>query len=171
MPTAKPTHPPHPGSMLRQTLALLGWLTFTFLAAAGAVFTDSGQGVWYAALNKPSWQPPPAVFGPVWTTLYIVMAVAAWRVWRTPKRTPGRTGALTVFAVQWVLNAAWTPLFFGAHLIGVALVDIVLLVAALTATVVFFSRVDRSAAWLMLPTLAWVVFATVLNFVLWRLNG
>jgi len=151
----------------RLALALAGWLVLCFAAASlGGLFLP---GEWYASLKKPSWNPPGWVFGPVWSTLYAMMAVAAWLVWRrggwAARRRP-----LTLFLVQLPCNAAWTPLFFGWHRPGLAFVDIVLLWLAIVATVVAFRPVSRAAAWLLAPYLAWVSFAAVLNFTLWRLN-
>ncbi len=125
---------------------------------------------WYAALRKPSWNPPGWVFGPVWTVLYTMMAVSAWMVWRRGGWRVQR-GLLMMFLVQLALNAAWTPLFFGLHRPGLALVDIVLLWIAIAMTVSSFKQVHRRAAWMLLPYLAWVSFATVLNFTLWRMNA
>ena len=125
---------------------------------------------WYAALRKPAWNPPGWVFGPVWTMLYTLMAVAAWLVWRrggfATQRRP-----LTLFLVQLALNAAWTPLFFGLHWPGVALAEMGLLWAALGATLLAFRSVSSVAAALLTPYLAWVSFAAVLNFTLWHLNA
>ena len=153
---------------LRLLLALGGWLLLCFAAAALGGFFMPGE--WYASLEKPSWNPPGWVFGPVWTALYAVMAVAAWLVWRrggfAAQRRP-----LLLFSVQITLNAAWTPLFFGLHRPGLAFAEIVLLWLAIAATLVVFARVSRPAAWLLVPYLAWVSFAAVLNFTLWRLNA
>lgn len=166
----KPTVPPpqptsHPW---RRGLALLVSLALTFGAAALGAFFMPGE--WYASLAKPSWNPPSWVFGPVWTTLYTLMAVAAWLVWQ---RGEGgvRRRALGLYLGQLVLNAAWTPLFFGLHLLGVALVEMLLLWVAIVATIAAFHRVHRLAAWLLVPYLAWVSFAAFLNFTLWRLNA
>lgn len=127
-------------------------------------------GEWYASLRKPAWNPPGWIFGPVWTALYTMMAVAAWMVWRhggfTAQRRP-----LALFLLQLALNAAWTPLFFGWHRPGLAFAEIVLLWLAIAATLVAFRPVSRAAAWLLAPYLAWVSFATVLNLTLWRLNA
>lgn len=128
------------------------------------------MGDWYAALHKPSWNPPPWVFGPAWTFLYITMAVAAWLVWREGGWKAQRR-ALGLFIVQWFLNALWTPLFFGAHLPGVAFGEIVLLWLAIAATLVAFWRVKKAAGLLLVPYLAWVSFAAALNFTIWRLNS
>jgi len=154
--------------MGRQILALVGWVVLCFAGAAfGGLFMP---GEWYALLKKPSWNPPGWVFGPVWTALYTVMAVAAWLIWRLggwqAQRRP-----LMLFFLQLVLNAAWTPLFFGLHRPGMAFFEIVLLWLTIAATVIAFSRVSRAAAWLLAPYLAWVSFAAVLNFTLWRLNS
>jgi len=125
---------------------------------------------WYASLEKPSWNPPGWVFGPVWTALYTMMAVAAWLVWRrggfAAQRLP-----LGLFMVQLAFNALWTPLFFGFHWIGTAFVEILLLGLAIAATLAAFRSVSRLAMWLLVPYLAWVSFAAVLNYTLWRLNS
>ncbi len=152
---------------MRPLLALIGWLCVTFLApAAGAWMTSPA---WYAALVKPAWSPPAWLFGPVWTLLYVLMAVAAWLVWREGGWLRQRR-ALTLYLVQLVLNAAWTPIFFGLRQPGWALVEIIALWIAILATLLAFKRVRPLAAWLLAPYLAWVSFATVLNFTLWRLN-
>ena len=151
-----------------QALALAGWLALCFAAAATGVFVSTGD--WFAALNKPSWNPPAWVFGPAWTFLYITMAVAAWLVWREGGWKAQRR-ALGLFIIQWFLNALWTPLFFGAHLPGVAFGEIVLLWLAVAATLVAFWRVKKAAGLLLVPYLAWVSFAAALNFTIWRLNS
>ena len=138
-------------------------------AGLGAAWTNLSVGDWYATLNKPSWTPPDWLFGPVWTTLYIMMAVAAWLVWRKN----GLADAwmpLLLFAVQLLLNTAWSALFFGMRNPGIALADIVLLWIAILATVIAFGRVSSLAASLLVPYLAWVSFATALNWSIWRMN-
>ncbi len=155
-------------SLRLRWLALLGWLTVSFSAAfVGTLF---GPDQWYEALNKPSWTPPNWVFGPVWTTLYVMMAVAAWLVWQQGGFVRQRR-ALTWYFTQLALNAAWTPLFFGLQRPGIAFVEIVLLWVAISMTALAFHRVSRVAAWLLAPYLAWVSFAALLNFFLWRLNA
>ncbi len=155
-------------SRLKLALSLAGWLGLCFGAAAFGGFF--GPGEWYATLKKPAWNPPGWIFGPVWTALYAMMAVAAWLVWQrggfASQRRP-----LTLFLVQLALNAAWTPLFFGLHLPGLAFAEILLLWLAIAATLKFFRVVSRAAAWLFAPYLAWVTFAAALNFALWRLNS
>lgn len=131
----------------------------------GALVTDAA---WYRELARPSWAPPGWVFGPVWLTLYTMMGVAAWQVWRTPSG-PARTRALGWFAAQLALNAAWTPVFFGLRSLGGGLIVIGLLVAAIVGTIRAFRVIAPRAAWLMAPYLAWVLFATALNGALWWL--
>jgi tryptophan-rich sensory protein len=126
-------------------------------------------GAWYASLAKPSWNPPNAIFGPVWSVLYVLMGVAAWLVWR--KAGFSNAGAaLILFVVQLVLNALWSYLFFGLHRPDMAFLDIVALWVVILVVAALFWRVDRIAGGLMVPYVAWVTFASYLNFVLWRLN-
>ena len=134
----------------------------------GVPFTGSAR-EWYAELRKPSFAPPPEVFGPVWTALYAMIGVAGWLVLRSPP-SPQRKRALVLFGAQLALNAAWTPIFFGTRRKTLALVEIVVLWVALVATVRAFWRVRPLAAVLLLPYLAWVTFAAVLNGALVRLN-
>lgn len=138
-------------------------------AGLGAAWTDLSVGDWYATLNKPSWNPPNWVFGPVWTTLYIMMAIAAWLVWRCKGLRDGWLPLLQ-FAVQLSLNAAWSALFFGMRNPGIAFADIVLLWMGIVATIIAFGRVSTLAATLLVPYLAWVSFAAVLNGSIWRMN-
>lgn len=149
-------------------LALLGWLALSFAAGfVGSRFTPSE---WYQQIVKPSWTPPGAVFGPVWSVLYIMMGVAAWLVWRNGESSRVVT-PLTLFIVQLVLNALWSYLFFGLHRPGFALVDIVALWVVIVLTLIAFWRVSVPAGALLAPYLAWVTFASFLNFSIWRLNA
>lgn len=152
---------------MTRPLALLLWILLCFTAAAGGGFVMTGD--WYAMLSKPTWNPPSWVFGPVWTLLYLMMGVSAWLVWKeggfAQQRKP-----LTVFLVQLVLNAIWTPLFFGTHELGIAFAEILLLWLAILATILAFRRVSTTAAWLLVPYLLWVSFASVLNATLWWMN-
>lgn len=151
----------------RSALALAGWLALSFTAAAmGGLFQP---GEWYANLRKPAWNPPNWIFGPVWTALYGMMAVAAWLVWRR-RGFAGQRVALSFFLLQWFFNALWSPLFFGLRTSVLALLDITLLWLALLATVVTFGKVHIVAGGLLLPYLAWVTFASALNLSLCRLN-
>ncbi len=152
---------------IRAWLALALWLAFTFGAAATGAFVSTDG--WYATLAKPTWNPPNWVFGPVWTALYIMMAVAAWLVWRQGGWRRQRR-ALALYVAQWALNALWTPLFFGLRRPDLAFACIVLLLIAIALTMSAFRPARRLAALLLLPYAAWVGFATVLNFAIWRLN-
>lgn len=139
-----------------------------FLAAVAVVALVGGlaagsAGQTYRALELPAFAPPSWLFGPVWTVLYVMMAVAAWLVWRQLPTGTGWSSALTLWSVQLVLNLAWTPLFFAAGLYTLALVDIVLLLGVLVATALAFRRTSSVAAWLLVPYVAWVGFATALN--------
>jgi tryptophan-rich sensory protein len=155
---------------IRPWLALVGFLVLCFaVAGLGGLATGRSAGTWYPTLTKPTWTPPAWVFGPVWTALYLMMAVAAWLVWRKAGVAGART-ALGLFGVQLALNAAWSWLFFGLRLPGAAFAELVVLWAAIVATVVAFWRTCPLAGALLLPYLAWCSFAAALNFALWRLN-
>ena len=147
-----------------------GLLVFLALViAAGAVGSLFPPDAWFAALRKPSFNPPAWLFAPVWTLLYVLMAIAAWRVWRAADRDT-RRGPLTLFALQLALTLGWTVVFFGLEKIGAALATMVVLDVGVTVTTLAFRPIDRWAGLLMLPYLAWVAFATVLNIAIWRLN-
>ena len=152
----------------RDALALVGWLALTFLAALTGVFVTTGG--WYASLVKPAWNPPGWLFGPVWTLLYSMMGVAAWMVWQRGGWT-GQRRPLSLYVVQWALNALWTPLFFGLHRPGLALSEIVVLLFAVLTTLTSFWRVRRIAGALLVPYMLWIAFAATLNFAIWRLNN
>ena len=154
-------------SSTQSTLALAGWLVLSFSAAViGGFFMP---GAWYATLKKPSWNPPNWIFGPVWTALYTTMAFAAWLVWKRGGFA-GQRVALSLFLAQLLFNALWSPLFFGLRHPALAFADIVLLWLALLGTVTAFWSARPIAGALLLPYLAWVTFASALNFALWRLN-
>lgn len=136
----------------------------------GSLATSTSVNSWYVELSKPSWTPPSWVFGPAWTILYIMMAIAAWLVWRKGYTADVRF-ALTLFGVQLLVNGLWSYLFFSLRWPGGALVDIAVLWVAIAATAIAFSRVSQPAAWLLLPYLAWVSFAMALNLEIWRRNA
>ena len=123
----------------------------------------------YAQLDRPRWAPPASVFGPVWTVLYLLIAVAGWLAWRE-RNARGRRAALVLYFTQLALNALWSWLFFGWHLGALALVDVCVLWLAVLATMVQFWRLRPLACALLLPYLLWVSFATALNAAVWRLN-
>jgi tryptophan-rich sensory protein len=137
------------------------------VGATASVFTEPSITGWYAALTKPSFNPPNWVFAPVWTALYVAMAVAAWRAWRVAGIM---SVALMLYLLQLTLNFAWSLIFFAQHLIEIALIDVAVLWIAILATTIAFFRADRIAGLLMLPYLAWVSFASALNYEIWRLN-
>ena len=149
---------------MRRGLSLLGFLVLAFAAAfVGSRFVP---GEWYAQLAKPAFNPPDWIFAPVWSVLYAMMAVAAWRAWLRAGLGP----AILLWLAQLVLNAAWSWLFFGLHRIGIALLEILVLLTLIAATTMAFWRRERLAGGLMIPYLAWVAFASVLNAALWVLN-
>ena len=151
-----------------------GKLTITLLAslaagAIGSLFTFQSIPTWYATLHKTVITPPNWVFGPVWTTLYILMAVAAFLVWRENKKDLTKEG-LILFGEQLVLNAAWSIVFFGEHEVLFAFVVIVVLWLSILATIFWFFRVSKTAGWLMIPYILWVSFASMLNFAVYLAN-
>jgi benzodiazapine receptor len=164
-----PTHPAPP-SKGHSVLVLIAFVAISFaVAALGTLATIQNVDGWYADADKAPWNPPDVVFGPVWTVLYLLMSVAAWLVWRERDSNPGHRRALTAYVVQLVLNALWTPVFFGLYpLIGVgalwiALVIILALDVMVLITILRFWPVRRLAAVLMIPYGAWVLYATTLN--------
>jgi len=155
-------------SKIHPALGFVGWLMLCYAPSLTAVFVSTGD--WYQELNKPSWNPPSWLFGPVWMTLYTMMAVAAWLVWRRGGWAE-QWRPLSVFVVQLALNALWTPLFFALHLMGLAFFEMLTLWLMLVVTISTFYRVHRGAAGLLLPYLAWVSFAAFLNFTIWQMNS
>jgi benzodiazapine receptor len=156
---------------LRSAAGLAAFLLLAFAAAGlGGIATGRSVRDWYPTLAKPAWTPPAWVFGPVWTVLYALMGAAAWRVWRR-HGVAGALRPLALFAVQLILNAAWSWIFFGFRMPGAAFAEIVVLWAAIAATTASFWRADRPAGILFIPYLLWVTFAAALNFALWRLNA
>ncbi|MFO1044520.1 MAG: TspO/MBR family protein [Planctomycetaceae bacterium] len=152
------------------------WIGFTFFlviclgaGGLGAIATTPEIDGWYRTVAKPTWNPPNSVFGPVWTTLFVMMAVAAWLVWR-PAGFIAAKVPLLLFTAQLALSVAWSWIFFGLHQPGWAFVEIVFLWAAIAVTMRAFFLRSQFAGWLLVPYLAWVSFAAVLNFAIWRLN-
>lgn len=154
----------------RQWLVLFGMVTVCLgVGAIGGVITNSAVQTWYPHLLKPGWTPPNWVFGPVWTVLYILMAVAAWLVWlRGP--TTGVTRGLAVFVVQLGSNLLWSILFFGLRSPGAAFVDVLVLCCAVWLTLLLFWQVRQIAGVLLVPYALWVSYASVLNGAIWWLN-
>lgn len=136
----------------------------------GAIATTPEIDGWYKTIEKPSWNPPGYVFGPVWTALYIMMGVAAWLVWKREGFKKAKV-PLVLFTVQLLLNVVWSWIFFNLHQPGWAFVEIAVLWIAIVATTIAFFKCQKVAGWLMMPYLAWVSFASVLNFTIWQLNS
>jgi tryptophan-rich sensory protein len=156
--------------MSRTAIGLLVWVAACVGGGALVGYsTAGGDSAWYQSLAKPSWTPPSWVFGPVWTMLYAAMGVAGWRVWRRGGWA-AQSAPLMAFVAQLLLNFAWSFLFFGARQIGWALIEIGALWVAIVATIWLFRGVDRPAAWLLVPYLGWVTFATALTAAIYRLQ-
>ena len=157
-------------SNMNRWLALFLFLLAAFVVAAiGGGSTASSVGDWYVTLNKPSWNPPSWVFGPAWTLLYTLMSVAAWRIW-LQRDQPGAQSLLGLHGVQLGLNALWSILFFGLRRPDLALLEILVLLGLLIVIQIRLFPRDRMAAYLWLPYVAWVTFATTLNATIWWLN-
>ena len=154
---------------MQQLLKLFACLFLCFLTAVIGAAASINAGTFYSELIRPDWAPPANVFGPVWTSLYIIMAVAAWLVWRVNGIRAIRAGFI-FFLIQLVLNALWSWLFFAWKHGGLAFIDIIVLWVAILATLIAFWRVNKIAGVLMLPYLLWVSFAAFLNFTIWQLN-
>lgn len=159
----------HPQARPLKLPALAGWLVFTFVFAAIGALATSQAGEFYGQLDRPDWAPPASLFGPVWTVLYALMGIAAWRVQRTAAERSVRP-EMTLYVVQLALNSLWSWLFFAWHRGALAFVEIIVLWLAIVATIVAFRRRDRLAALLLIPYLGWVSFATVLCFSIWQRN-
>lgn len=147
----------------------MGWLLATFAAGSVGAIASAKASVFYARLIQPAWAPPAWLFGPAWSLLYTLMAVAAWLVWRK-YGFRGASAALSLFVAQLVANALWTWLFFGLNRGALSLAEIAVLWLLILATLVAFWPLQRLAALLLVPYLAWVSFALALTFSLWRLN-
>ena len=148
-------------------LGLLFWIILTFSVATFASQFEPGD--WYARIAKPTWTPPGWLFGPVWGILYLSMSVSAWLVWRQRSKTAVAV-PLIFYLTQLVINGMWSWIFFGRQWIGLALIDLVVLVILVAITVALFRKVQKTAGLLLLPYLLWISFAAALNFQIWRLN-
>ena len=140
------------------------------VGAIAGFFTASGVDGWYAVANKPSFNPPNWLFAPVWTALYIMMGIALYLVWKSESDKAVKQTALTLFAVQLALNFLWSFIFFYAKQPGWAFVDIIAMWVMILLTIISFGKISSTAAWLMVPYICWVSFATLLNFYIWKLN-
>jgi len=141
--------------------------------AVGAIsgfFTATGVESWYQTINKPSWNPPGWIFGPVWTTLYVMMGIALFLVWKSDSSDVLKKTAIALFAIQLILNFFWSFIFFDQQQIGWALVEIIVMWVFILLTIFAFGNVSKLAAWLLVPYISWVSFATILNYTIWKLN-
>lgn len=159
----------HNRSASQQLAGLVAWLALAFAAAAVGAVASVQAASFYSQLARPSWAPPPSVFGPVWSALYALMAIAAWLVWRQPT-DERRTLPIALFAAQLAVNALWSWLFFAWHLGAGAFVDVLVLLALIVATIIAFWRVRPLAGILLLPYFAWVGFASALTWSVWQSN-
>lgn len=154
-----------------QLIGLIAAVGICFAAAGlGSLFTAPAIAGWYATINKPAWNPPNWIFGPVWSTLYLLMAIAAWLVWRDWGFQAAGL-AFTFFALQLCLNALWSYLFFGLHKPAFAFIEIIFLWLAILATLIAFFKLNTLAGALLLPYILWVTFAAFLNYTIWKLNS
>ena len=136
----------------------------------GAAFTETGEGSWYRTIEKPEWNPPGWVFGPVWTMLYILMGIAFYIIWKSAADKRIKTPAMIFWILQLVFNFCWTLIFFYAHEIGYAFAEIVVLWLLILITIFLFARISKLAAWLLVPYICWVSFAALLTYTIWQLN-
>lgn len=155
------------GDLPKLIISLLVCLAAGFI---GSLATNKSIPTWYAGLKKPSFSPPNAIFGPVWTVLFILMAVAAFLAWRKGIETEPVKLALIIFGAQLILNILWSVFFFGLRMPALAFAEIIVLWIFILATILIFRKASVVAAWLMVPYILWVSFAAVLNYTLWRLN-
>lgn len=154
-------------------MKLIGAIISILIAEAagliGSVFTAASVKSWYLTLVKPSWNPPSWLFGPVWTSLYALMGLSAYLIWQE-KNKAGLKLALGIYVLQLILNIIWSGLFFGLKNPGLAFAEIIVLLVFIIVTLVLFWRINRFAGMLLIPYLAWVLFASYLNYTIWRLN-
>ncbi len=141
------------------------------LGSVSGLFNVSAIDGWYQTINKPSWNPPNWIFGPVWTTLYVLMGIALYLVWKAEASMILKKTAISLFAVQLLLNFFWSFIFFNQQEIGWALVEIIAMWVFILLTIFAFANVSKTAAWLLVPYISWVSFATILNYTIWKLNS
>jgi len=140
------------------------------VGATAGFFTATGAGSWYQTIQKPTWNPPGWIFGPVWTTLYIMMGIALFLVWKSGAAEGLKKTAITLFAIQLVLNFFWSFIFFKMEQPGWAFAEIIAMWVFILLTIFAFAKVNTTAAWLLVPYISWVSFASILNYTIWKLN-
>ncbi|MBI1344506.1 MAG: tryptophan-rich sensory protein [Terrimonas sp.] len=141
------------------------------VGAISGLFTTSEIPGWYQTIQKPSWNPPNWIFGPVWTTLYLLMGIAQYLVWKSNISAPQKNMALLFFAIQLLLNFFWSFIFFKEHQLGWAFAEIIAMWVFILLTIFAFARINNTAAWLLVPYISWVSFAAILNYSIWQLNS
>lgn len=149
---------------------LISILLCEAVGIVSGLLSQTNMNEWLATLNKPSWNPPSWLFGPVWTILYALMGLALWLIWKSHADETLKRIALLVFALQLFLNFWWSLLFFRFHSPGLALIDILLMIGVIIITLFRFAPISRKACWLLVPYLAWVCFAAILNYTIWFMN-
>jgi len=157
-------------SRTQQAVGFAGWLILCFTTSAIGALASANASTFYAALLRPTWAPPGWLFGPVWSALFLSMAIAVWLVWRSQHDHRSKSVALWLFVAQLAANALWSWLFFAWHLGGAAFAEVLLLWLLIAFTIGAFWRIRPAASLLLAPYLLWVTFASVLNWVLWRAN-
>jgi len=157
---------------MSNTLKLIIAITIPLLIGfSSSFFTISEIDSWYQTIQKPSWNPPNWIFGPVWTTLYILMGIAFFVVWKSQERKEIKRTAIFLFLLQLVLNFFWSIIFFDQHQIALAFAEILVLWIMIVLTIFAFAKISKPAAWLLIPYISWVSFATILNLTIWQLNN
>lgn len=134
------------------------------------LLASAKNNIWFDTLSKPTWNPPAYLFAPVWTTLYLLMGISLGIIWNNNATELNKRNAYFLFGLQLFLNFGWSIIFFKIHSPAFALLDIILMVITIIITIVSFSKFSKLAAWLLVPYIAWVSFATILNFAIWNLN-
>ncbi|HOY05493.1 MAG TPA: tryptophan-rich sensory protein [Saprospiraceae bacterium] len=135
-----------------------------------ALISMTAMNPWFDTLNKPSWNPPAYLFGPVWTFLYVLMGTALWLIWKSDAPEKEKKSAEIVFAIQLFLNFWWSIIFFRYHELALAFAEVILLLITIAITIFRFAPISRTAAWLMVPYISWVSFASMLNYTIWMMN-
>lgn len=153
----------------------IGQLIFSILLCEGtgalsALLSGSGRTPWFDSLEKPEWNPPSYLFGPVWTCLYLLMGISLWLVRKSNAAVPLKNKAYNAFGMQLLLNFCWSIIFFRFHLISVAFAEILILWILINITIFRFAAISKTAAWLLVPYVSWVSFASLLNFAIWMMN-
>lgn len=140
------------------------------IGSLGGIFTAVEIQGWFLHLNKPSWNPPNWLFAPVWTCLYVMMGISFYLIWKAKVDADTKTWAIIIFIAQFALNFLWSFIFFKQHQVGWAFIEIVVMWLAILCSIIAFSRINKTAAWLLVPYISWVSFAAMLNYAIWMLN-